>query len=606
MEQPKALMQESIHIENNGTLGDNQYLNWKFILPGVLALLSAVPIAFIIQYINLTFSGQPEKVVIIVGILFGGILGVPAGGYVLVKRRQANPGMLGLLVFAVITVLLVSIYLFWVSGYVRFPADILIWSESDFVNDILKFRVGYPLYSLQINNDSFTYVPGPQLITYFFAWLSGNPTSITVYRMIQVGYTLLATLLAALSGRIILEMSGEQSSFSKWKLWSMIWVPFLFLAATNSITNPFVHDLHDDSLAQLASVFAFYLLLRYIQHREKSVLGLMALFPAASFLIKQSLITWAFMYCFYLAIFDRPLKLKKLLLFAVVSFGLIGVVLIGSYLIWGAPFFYWVFSVLGSHGVSPLRSFQHLLVVWPFYTIGIVGGYILLREKNYFKLLSPWLIWLLIILSETYTSGIAWMTNHIGPGSLIAAIWFVAALPKLWSIVTGFQAKVFGFQDWIRSGMVLTIFCFLFSGVGVFRIPLPALSSDAYRYIAQIEQQFAGQPANRVLLDVGSWVYIKDQVIMKDRAPSIGERGYSETGDFSGMIQRLNQHFYSKILVRNLDSPDFWYENYLWPKPSGIKQALLDNYHVVGKINGVEGSDNYLLGDISILVPNSR
>ena len=106
-----------------------------------------------------------------------------------------------------------------------------------------------------------------------------------------------------------------------------------------------------------------------------------------------------------------------------------------------------------------------------------------------------------------------------------------------------------------------------------------------------------------IILDFGSWVYIEDNVIMKDQAPSIGDRGFSGIGDFSGIIQRLQQHTYSKILVRDLDSPTFTYDYYLWPSSSGIKQVLLSNYHVIGEINGVEGIDNYLFGDISILVP---
>ena len=98
---------------------------------------------------------------------------------------------------------------------------------------------------------------------------------------------------------------------------------------------------------------------------------------------------------------------------------------------------------------------------------------------------------------------------------------------------------------------------------------------------------------------------------MKDRAPSIGERGYSETGDFSGILRRLKEKDYSKILVRNLDSPEFWYDNWLWPKSGGIKQAMLDNYHVAGKIpamrtNGWEPDPGYLFAKMAILVPNAN
>jgi hypothetical protein len=148
----------------------------------------------------------------------------------------------------------------------------------------------------------------------------------------------------------------------------------------------------------------------------------------------------------------------------------------------------------------------------------------------------------------------------------------------------------------------------LFSGLGMVRTPVKPFSQDAYRYVREIERAFEGQSPQDVLLDVGTWVYLMDGVIMKDRAPSIGERGYSETGDFSGIIGRLQKKHYSKILVRNLDSPDFWYDHHLWCQSSGIKQALLENYHEAGRIMGVSRQEHvqhsYLFSDISILVPN--
>ena len=97
---------------------------------------------------------------------------------------------------------------------------------------------------------------------------------------------------------------------------------------------------------------------------------------------------------------------------------------------------------------------------------------------------------------------------------------------------------------------------------------------------------------------------------MKDRAASFGDRGYGGVGDFSGMIRRLGERRYAKILVRNYHSPDFWYDHYSWPTPSGVRQALAANYHEVGTIPAVREGDptkrpRYLFSEISILVPNS-
>lgn len=580
------------------------------LVPGVLALLSALPVAFLIHLINEGLPDRPERAVQVVGGLFVILLTIPPAIYLLVRRRSADPGRLGLIVLATLSMLLVATYLYWVSFYVLFPADILIWSESDFVNDILKFRLGYPMYTAQVNNESSVYTPGAKMLTYLFAWLSGKPTSIPLYRMIQVGYTLLAAIAAVFCCRRLVEMSLPARRFRHRGLWGAVWLPIFFLMATNSLMNPFVHNLHNDALAQLLSVAAYWLLMVYVSTRHKHVLGLMAIVPAAGFFVKQGLAIWALLYTIYLAFFDRPRSTMRFVGFALMAFGGIGAVVAGCYLLWGGHFIYWV-ALLGSNPVSPLRSFQHILDGWTYFAIGLLGGLILLRGKSLTPLSGAWLVWLFLFLTEAYTSGIAWMRNHMGPGSLIAGIWFVAALVRLWPSALPAMTARFRPQIWLRASIAMGVLGLLFSGLGMVRIPVKPLSDDTHRYVREIEREFEGQPAADILLDVGTWIYLKDGVIMKDRASSIGDRGYNATGDFSGMIQRLEQRRYSRILVRNPHSPDFWYDHYLWPKSSGIRQTLLENYHEAGRITAVSGREHlwgtrYLFSDISILAPNPR
>jgi hypothetical protein len=197
----------------------------------------------------------------------------------------------------------------------------------------------------------------------------------------------------------------------------------------------------------------------------------------------------------------------------------------------------------------------------------------------------------------------------MGPGSLLAGVWFLAGLTSVWDLATGSRTR--GAQDWIRAGSLTAAVALVFSGWGVVRIPLPSISEDAYRYVRDIEKEFQGQPASQILLDAGTWVYWKQRVIMGDRSPGIGERGSAGTGDFSGILSRLAAKRYSKILVRDYHAPDFAYEYYLWPKPSGIRQAMLDNYREVGRIRAAEGppavknwaEDPYFFGEIAILEP---
>jgi hypothetical protein len=248
---------------------------------------------------------------------------------------------------------------------------------------------------------------------------------------------------------------------------------------------------------------------------------------------------------------------------------------------------------------------------WPYFAAGLLGGVAALRGRKLDGLWGAWLIWLALIGLEAYTSGIEWMLNHIGPGCLMAGVWFLAGLTSVWSDASE-SSKPAHFEDWIRAAAVTASVALMFSGLGLVRIPLRPVSDDAYRYVHEIEKQFQGYPANQVLLDTGTWVYMKDLVIMGDRASAAGMLGMARVdGGFSGILSRIEARRYSKILVRGLHAEDFWYENSLWPKPSGIRQALLDNYRETGHIRAAAGpkdvknwaEDPHLFAEIAILEP---
>jgi len=328
------------------------------------------------------------------------------------------------------------------------------------------------------------------------------------------------------------------------------------------------------------------------------------------FFIRQNALIWAVCYFGFLAVWGR--SWKRLAVFTAATAALYSASIAVCYALWGEPFFYWVFSMLTKHALSPLRSFEHLLDAWAYFATLLLGGVAILRGRNSDLLLGAWLASLLVLAAETYTTGIAWTLNHMGPGSLLAGVWFMAGLTSVWDLATGSRTR--GAQDWIRAGALTATVALLFSGWGVIRIPLRPISEDAYRYVRDIEKEFQGQPASQILLDAGTWVYWKQRVIMRDRSPSIGERGYSGAGDFSGILSRIAAKRYSKILVRDYHAPDFAYEHYLWAKPSGIRQAMLDNYREVGRIRAAEGpaavkdwaEDPYFFGEIAILVPRAN
>jgi hypothetical protein len=579
----------------------------RSLIPGALALLAALPLAFLILRITARFAHRPEMAVTIVGALILLLLPLPAVAAAVASRGTATPARVALLVLLSATVLVTAIDLHWLWAQVVFPADILIWSESDFVNDILKLRIGYPLYTAQVNNESFTYPPGAQALTLGISTVLGRGESLLAYRAIQVAFTLVAAIIATLCCRRILMMSGGYRLVRDSTLWNAIWLPSLVLLATNGLTNPFVANLHNDALAQLLTVAAFWVLLEYAATRDRRLLVVMAIIPGVGFLVKQSMAIWALLYCLYLLVWDRPGSLRRVAVVSVAGLGGVALAVGAGYFLWGEAFFYWIFTVLGRHAVLPIRSVQHVLAAWAFFAAGLLAALALLRGPALRSLIGPWVIWLLLMSAEAYTSGIAWMLNHMGPGSLIAGTWLLAALAKVWSDAIAVPVtSASRVELWLRPALAAAAAVLALSGLHTVRIPTVPIPDDAERYVQQIEREFASADARGVLLDVGSWVYAKDDIVMKDRAPSIGERGFSETGDFSGILRRIQQRRYAKILVRSFHSDDFWYDHAMWAKPSGIRRALGEHYREVGTIPAVRGDSRYLFREISILIPLTR
>lgn len=589
------------------------------LLPGVAAFLAACALGLFFAQVTALVPGDEERSVMLVGVSFALLLPIPAIAYAAAKRDALVPERLALVVLLSLAVLLTGLDLFWLGARVVFPGDLLAWSESSFVNDIIKLRVGYPLYTAQANNESSIYMPGSKVVTLLLATLAGKGDSIVAYRTVQVGYTAAAALVAVLCCRRLISLAAPGRPLGGARLWSALWMPVFFLLASNAITNPYVQNLHNDALAQLITITGYWLLLEYAAMHDRRVLALMALIPAAGFLVKQNLALWAPLYCVYLVAFDKPRSLRLTGAFAAFSFGALGIAAAACYIEWGEPFRYWTITVLNAHAFSVLRSVVHITDAWAYFAVGFVGGLVLIRGPRLRILVGPWLVWLAIILVEAYTSGIASMLNHLGPGCLIAGTWFLAAVALAWPAIfrgaDDASTRVTGsrglrLEEWLRPAATVAIAALVFAGLGTIRISSPQLPRDATRYVMQIQREFQGFPASAVLLDAGSWVYLRDGVVMKDRATSMGDRGYGGVGDFSGMIRRLGERRYAKILVHNYHSPNFWYDHYSWRTPSGLRRALAANYHEVGTIPAVRQGDptrrpHYLFGEISILVPNA-
>lgn len=607
-------MNDALAIENSSIEpGAKDETRLTKTLVGLLPILLSIALAWIIGSMQSAMVGHVERAVRWIALLGIAIVTIPPAAYWILNRRRATPAMLSVLALAGVAITLCGICLNRITAYITFPADFLIWSESDYVNDILKFQNGYPLFGPLVDQNSFNYPPGSQLLTYGLAKLAGMGDSIPAYRAVQVLYTFIAALFATFACWRLTIGLLPQRRHAELTWWSMVWMPILFLAATNIRTNPFVTFLHNDALAQLVCAAGFWLLVEYNATRNRRLLLFMTLLPAAGFIVKQSVVIWAAFYLLYFYFLDRSLSFARMAAFALSTAAGVLVLAAASYAIWGYEYYYWVFKVLGNHGVDIMRSLQHAMDIWCYYAMALFAGAILLRGPNAPRMAGPWLAAFLLLLAETYTSGVAWMLNHIGPGCLLVTILFLVSLAKISPSLWPKDSNPPRVDDWTAAGFRGAIIVATLAGMHVVRVPVPVFDGDAVRYVKDIEGEFAELPADRVLLDLGSWVYRKEKVNMKDRVATIGEQAYSQSADFTATIDRLKSKQYAKILVRNLNSPDFWYDSILLKKSTGIKKALLENYQIARVIPAVKFPEpksehtesQYLFTEISVFIPRT-
>lgn len=529
------------------------------------------------------------------------------------------------------SIVLVISYFVFIKPLVTLPADILMWEETNFVGDMIKLRIGAPIYTAPSDNNSLVYTPLAPLLTYALSWLIRRPESIIGWRLIQLGFVTCAAALATRCSRRLLQMAAPERRIDFPRIWLAITFLVLFLAATAPEVNRFVYLLHIDALALLISVFSFWTMLRYLNSPSWRGIVLMAICPALGYLTKQFLISWAVVMFVFLLLHNYR-DIKRLALYSALAAMFIALAVGGCYLLWGDPYIFWTFTVMGarkgltispgSRQISIVRMLDHSMRAWPELIIGIIGGILVLRyrSQNIRKFGPLWLAWLTLVLSEAFSSGAGWDTvYHFGPGVLIGATWFLAALPLYWPSKPDVAERI-EFPRIVYAARILVAVAAVFTLMLALRV-VPngdrkssrywakmKQSSDVNRYVADIESEFTGLPADKVLLDIGNWIYLRKSVLQKDRAISLADQpagGRYENMDV--FVSHIRQRSYDKILVHDLHSPFFIYDWYRWPRSSGVRQALLDNYQEVRTISPVDGKEllpeTAYTGPISVLVP---
>jgi len=362
-----------------------------------------------------------------------------------------------------------------------------------------------------------------------------------------------------------------------------------------------VHSLHNDGLAMLVSSLAFWLLVKSRESRAPWVLAAMIVLPAAGFLVKQSVMLWLAVFWLDFALTGR-LPLRRQLLFVAGGAALVVAVVSGCVAVWGDDFVYWVFDALGDKTVSPARSVLAFLAASTYFLMGLFAGWVLALRDGSRGLTSLWLCWLVVFLAEATTSGIGWQVNHLGPGVLIASTLFVVALVRTWPRPGLTESRP---RYALRAGLAVVAVVCLIGSLGLVRRPLDPVPADFARYAAAIEREFEGEDPARVLVDNGSWVYLREGVVMKDRASPVAIHGGKNQAEINrpmlaDFIGRLAAREYDRILVRHLGPGRRLHTTYDYQdRGTGVKDALLEHYRVVRRIPGVVGvEDPYWLEDL--------
>jgi hypothetical protein len=539
-------------------------------------------------------------------------------------------GYFALLLCLLAAVVLVAYYVVFIKPFVFLPADILMWAESNFVGDIIKLRIGSPIYTAPQDSNSMIYTPGAPLLTYAISLLVGKPNSIVTWRAIQLGFVFCAAVVATVCCQRLRKLVYPDYRTPFRKTWLAVGFLAIFLACTAPNTNRFAHALHADALALLLSMLSFLTVLVYLKSPSNWRIALMAACPAVGYLTKQFLVGWAAV-MFVLLLLHNPRNIKRLALFTGLTVAFIAIAIGSCYLIWGDNFIFWTFNVMGGsrntitfstegQHISLARSVDHLVRAWLEIGIGVVGGLLLFRDNNIRRFGPVWIAWIALLGIEALSSGAGWgVLYHFGPGVVIGVVFLFAALPRLWpSPVNPQQSEFPLIRNWTRAltafAGVLTVFVVLHvvptADPSEPRNWRQRPSPDIYRYISDIEREFDGLPPDKVLLDVGNWIYLGQSVLAKDRGVSLGDQpcnGMYE--NFDVLLKHIQERTYAKILVRDLHSPRFIYDWEGWPRSSGVRDTLLKNYAEV-RIIPAPASDMPATavtpmhtGPVSVLVP---
>lgn len=564
-------------------------------IPGWIRLLAGLVLAGPAGALALTLTGVlqgPARNLLPQALLGGAVVLAALAAWLLrfhSEKFPVVPARAGIVFLALFSFLLVGVYFRNMRGLLSMPYDLASWSEPMLVVDIIKLRAGAPLYLPPGDSNSNTYTFLAPVLTYWLARLSGHSASIPAYRMILQLFLALAAWLAASATVGLLRVDKAVEALRMRRVWFPFFFFAAFLFATNDQTGIFNIYLHNDPLALLASTLAFWVLVKHAVSHNDRWLWLMAVMPAVGFLAKQYLALWAVVYVVYLWL-DGGYPFRTVAKIAGACFGGVALAILACIAVWGQSFRYWVFQVMGGHVLSVRFIGDRFGEAGWYIALGLAGGLVLVRGESFGRLLGIFTGWFLLLAGGLYTSGITYHPSHLGPVTMVSACFFLAGLAKLWPTEDSPAGGSRG-QQWFQTVLGCVAVVVVFAALRFTAGRGQPVSPDLARYTRAIEQEFEGLPPERVLIDNGDWVYLRSNVVMKDRAPIFSTH---RTRQYYQLIDRIHQQAYAKILVHMLPAG---YSAYETGNHWGLQKELEGRYIEVRKIPGAIGMERWLYNE---------
>lgn len=542
-----------------------------------------------------------------------------------------RPSLVALAACTLLAIGLLIAFGIYARPLIELPADLLMFSETAFVENMIKLNTDQPLYTPPEDSNSIVYNPGAYLVTHLLASLTGLTHSVPGLRVIQLLYALLAALIATRCARVLRAYAFPEAPTYHPAIWVVFTAVTMMLLATAPHVNRYTFSLHVDALALLASMACFWSLVSYYRHESRASILAMVVTPTLAFLAKQSLVTWLPLLVLGVLLRGRT-HIRTGVIVAIAGGLLVAVATFVCYQVWGEAYGFWVFTVLSARttialgpaaqSISVARSLDHLLRAWPDITIGIAGLWYLMKSHDPLRRIAPLaVVWALLLASEAYSSSSGWgALYHFGPGVMVGAAFVFAGLPILWYA----QQEPSREAAWSAWGRALARCCMALAIFSVWNV-VPTGNADhprygkkferptdVYRYITAVEREFEGLPPEKVLLGVGSWRYLAADVLQKDRAVSMADQppgGIYE--NFNVTLERLRRQAYDKILLQDFHTAYFLYDWGSWERSPGFRTTLLAYYDEVATIPPAHGSpyigrDIQMVGPVSVFVPKRR